>query len=164
MGRPGGVGASRRSGGTRRAGGARNRPARAAKMFRSGHKDSAGEAGTNQRPRTGEGSLAAQGERSERPVAGTDETAQADQAGRHAARRLTACRHDRERRLGCSTLKAGLGARRPRGGHERGTCAMSATTSGPIVAQSILKAYATCEAARTGSTSDISPSGCSRRG
>ena len=89
-GRPGGVGASRRSDGTRRAGGARTyRPARAAKMFPGGHKDSAGEAGTNEPPRPGERSLAARRERSERPVAGTDAAAQTDRAGRHAVRRRT---------------------------------------------------------------------------
>ena len=54
MGRPGGVGASRRSDGTRRAGGARTtgRPGRP-RCFPSGHKNSAGEAGTNERPRRG---------------------------------------------------------------------------------------------------------------
>ena len=55
-------------------------------MFPGGRKNSAGEAGTSKRPRPGKRSLTARGERSERPVAGTDAAAQADLAGRHAAR------------------------------------------------------------------------------
>jgi hypothetical protein len=80
MPRPGGAAASRQSGNTRCEEGARtHRLARAAKMFPRGHQTSVGEADTSKRPRSGERSLAAQGERSERPVAGTDAAAQADQ-------------------------------------------------------------------------------------
>ena len=52
-------------------------------MFPSGQKDSAGEAGTMNARGTGKIS-GRPGERSERPVAGTDGAAQADQAGRRA--------------------------------------------------------------------------------
>ena len=54
-------------------------------MFPGGHKDSTGEAGTKIARGTGKISDRP-GERSERPVAGTDEAAQADPAGSHAAR------------------------------------------------------------------------------
>ena len=51
---PGGAVASRRSDGRRRAGrGPHHRPSRAGKMFPGGHQDSAGEAGTKERPRPG---------------------------------------------------------------------------------------------------------------
>jgi hypothetical protein len=78
---PGGQAASAAQEGARITG----RPGRA-RCFPGGHKDSAGEAGTSTRPRPGKRSLTARGERSERPVAGTDEAAQADPAGSHAAR------------------------------------------------------------------------------
>ena len=58
---------------------------RAGKMFPGGHQDSAGEAGTTKARVPGKISDRP-GERSERPVAGTDEAAQADPAGSHAAR------------------------------------------------------------------------------
>jgi hypothetical protein len=61
---------------------------RRARCFPGGHKDSAGEAGTRGRPAAREKISGRRGERSERPVAGTDAAAQADQAGRHAARTL----------------------------------------------------------------------------
>jgi hypothetical protein len=54
-------------------------------MFPGGRKDSAGEAGTKIARVPGKISDR-RSERSERPVAGTDEAAQADQAGRHTAR------------------------------------------------------------------------------
>jgi hypothetical protein len=51
-------------------------------MFSLRAKDSAGEAGTRKSPRPGKRSLIARVERSERPVAGNDEAAQADLTGR----------------------------------------------------------------------------------
>jgi hypothetical protein len=54
-------------------------------MFPGGHQDSAGEAGTKIARGTGKISDRP-GERSERPVAGINEAAQADPAGRPATR------------------------------------------------------------------------------
>jgi hypothetical protein len=69
--------------------GPHHRTARAAKMFPRGRKTSAGEAGTRNARDPGRRSWAARGERSERPVAGTDAAAQADRAGRPARRLLS---------------------------------------------------------------------------
>jgi hypothetical protein len=79
------AGPSRQSGASAVQEGARQagRPGRG-KMFPAGPKrqDSAGAAGTNsRRPAPGKDLWSAWGERSERPVAGTDEAAQADKPG-----------------------------------------------------------------------------------
>jgi hypothetical protein len=82
MPRPGGAAVSRRSDITRCEEGARTyRLARAAKMFPRGHQTSAGEAGTSNARDQRERSMAAQGERSEKPVAGTDAAAHCDPPG-----------------------------------------------------------------------------------
>jgi hypothetical protein len=57
-------------------------------MFPRGHQTSADEAGTSNARDPRERSLAAQGERSEKPVAGTDAVAQADLPGQARAARL----------------------------------------------------------------------------
>jgi hypothetical protein len=58
-------------------------------MFPSRHNNSPGEADTKRRPAARERSLPARDEHSERPVAGTNAAAQADQAGRLVGRTIT---------------------------------------------------------------------------
>src|ERR1017187_1423682 len=99
MGRPGGAWASRRSGqqALRRTGARTTRPTGLGKMFSQRAKEAAPakpalspqekerRRSRHQAARVREKIFARPGERSERPVAGTDEAAQADQAGREAA-------------------------------------------------------------------------------
>jgi len=84
---PGGVGASRRSGGRRCAGrGPHHRPAPGGQDVSRRAQGQRRRSRHQECPRPGKDLWLPRGERGERPVAGTDEASQADPAGSHAVR------------------------------------------------------------------------------